>query len=100
MFQKLIKLLRNKYFFTTLAFLIWMVFFDNHNFISQVKLTKELKEYREIKSYYLEEIRKDSIAALELMTNMDNLERFAREKYMMKRDNEDIFLIIRENNGE
>jgi len=96
MIQKLIKLLKNKYFFTALAFLVWMIFFDNHNFISQRKLTRELKENKNIKAYYLEEIRKDSIAALELMTNMDNLERFAREKYLMKRDNEDIFLIIKE----
>ncbi|MFC1732767.1 septum formation initiator family protein [candidate division KSB1 bacterium] len=96
MIKKLIKLLKNKYFFTTMTFLVWMMFFDNHNFISQVRLTNELNEYRNIKAYYLDEIRKDSIAALELMTNMDNLERFAREKYLMKRDNEDIFLIIRE----
>ena len=98
--HRVLKLLKNKYLFATLAFFVWMLFFDNANFISQFKLIRELKKQKHIKEYYLEEIRKDSIAALELMTNKENLERFARERYLMKRDNEDIFLIINEDDGK
>lgn len=55
-----------------------------------------LNDVKEEKQFYLEEIKKDSIAIMELTTDKENLEKFAREKYLMKKDDEDIFLIIEE----
>ena len=52
------------------------------------------------KAYYLEEIRKDSIAMADLMSSMDKLEKFGRERYLMKKDDEDIFLIIRKDKDQ
>jgi hypothetical protein len=55
-----------------------------------------LKDLRDKKAYYLNEIEKDRKATYELNTNMKTLEKFAREKYLLKKDNEDIFLIVKE----
>ncbi len=97
MVSRIFNIIKNRYIFTLIVFLVWMVFFDQHNFISQYRKTKQLTESQQIKDYYLNEIRKDSIAAMELMTDMENLEKFGREQYLMKRNDEDIFLIIRNN---
>ena len=85
---------RNKYFITVLVFVIWMLFFDQNNMISQYRLNNKVNELKEEKAYYKQEIKKDRKAAMELKTNKKTLERYAREKYLMKRDDEDIFLII------
>jgi cell division protein FtsB len=72
------------------------MFFDRHDIISQVKLRKELKKLEEEKEFYLREIAKDSKNLNELLTNPKTLEKFAREKYLMKKENEDIFVIVKE----
>ncbi|MCF8218369.1 MAG: septum formation initiator family protein [Bacteroidales bacterium] len=87
---------RNKYFITVLVFAIYMMFFDQNNMVSQWRLNNKVNELQEEKSYYKEEIKKDRKASMELKTNKKTLERYAREKYLMKRDDEDIFLIIDE----
>jgi uncharacterized membrane-anchored protein YhcB (DUF1043 family) len=96
MFKKIIQILKNKYVLITLAFIIWLLFFDKNNMISQKKLRKNLKQLKHDKEYYKKEIQKDSISTQELLTDTSNLKKFAREKYLMKKDSEDIFLIIRE----
>lgn len=90
------KIFKNKYFYTLLAFLVWMLFFDSNNLIYQAKLSSKLNQAENQKQYYLDEIKKDSTSLKELMTNMETLEKFAREKYLMKRDNEEIYLVVRE----
>ncbi len=60
----------------------------------QHRLEKKFEEVESEKKFYLEEIEKNQKISQDLMTNMDNLERFAREKYWMKRDNEDVYLVI------
>lgn len=62
----------------------------------QHRLENKFEEVESEKKFYLEEIEKNQKISQDLMTNMDNLERFAREKYWMKRDNEDVYLVIRE----
>jgi cell division protein FtsB len=96
MVKKIIQRLKNKYVLITLAFLIWISFFDSYNLISQFRRGSALQKVKEEKQYYLEEIKNDSIAIMELTTNKENLEKFAREKYLMKKENEDIFLILEE----
>lgn len=73
-----------------------MVFFDKDDVLSQHQLRKKLHQLQEEKNYYQEEITKSSGEINELKTNPANLEKFAREKYLMKKDNEEIFVIVKD----
>lgn len=86
---------RNKYVITTLVFFTWLLAFDKSNLLSQVELTRKLHQLKKDKKYFIEQIRKNKIEAQNLLTNPGYLEKFARERYIMKRDSEDVFLIIR-----
>lgn len=92
--KKTIRILRNKYIYTTLGFLVFMIAFDRNNFVSQYRLTRELNQLRNEKQYYVEEISKDSLALMELKSSLENLEKFGRERYYMKKDDEELFVII------
>ena len=98
MLETIFHRINNKYFFTLLIFLVWMLFFDNNNFIAQYKLNSTLSDMEMEKEYYLSEIEKDRQATFELITDTLTLEKFGREQYLMKRDNEDIYLIVDEEN--
>ena len=93
MWNKILRVLKNKYFIVSIAFLVWLVFFDQNNIISQIKLSRKLKQLQQQKEYYQLEIRNNEGATLELMNDTDQLEKYAREKYLMKKDNEDLFII-------
>ena len=93
---KIPSLLRNKYLLATAAFFSWMLFFDDNDIISQVRLRLKLSEYESKKEYYQEKISEVKKEKEELLTNQASLEKFAREQYMMKKDNEDLFVIIPE----
>ena len=94
--NKLLHYLNNKYAITIIVFGIWMLFFDNNNFIAQVRLNRTHHELEMEKQYYLSEIEKDRRATFELMTDTLTLEKFGREQYLMKLYNEDIYLIVDE----
>ncbi|NLL27756.1 MAG: septum formation initiator family protein [Bacteroidales bacterium] len=94
--KKIFKILKNKYLLVSLAFAVWIIFFDQNNLIYQRSLRKELKKVEAEHSFYKKEINKDSRKYLEIITDNDRLEKFAREKYLMKRENEDVFLIVNE----
>jgi cell division protein DivIC len=96
MLKKVPPLLKNKYFLVILLFGIWMLFFDRNSMVQRYKLNRSLKRHWQEREYYMKEIEKDSIALHELSSDTQNLIRFAREKYLMKKDDEDIFLIIEE----
>jgi cell division protein DivIC len=86
--------LRNKYVLTALGFLVWMLLFDQNNLIDRRKSTAEFEQLSEEKAYYTQKIEEDKRRIYELKTNTENLEKFAREQYLMKKDNEDIFVIV------
>jgi cell division protein FtsB len=88
--------LKNKYLLVSLAFLSWMLFFDNNDFISQVQLRLKLSDFRNKKEYFEQKISEVKKEKQELLTNQASLEKFAREQYMMKKDNEDLFVIVPE----
>lgn len=94
--KKLFPILKNKYFIVSIAFLVFVTFFDNDSFIERYKSVKKLNELKKQKEFYKSEIEKDKIRLIELQTDKENLEKFAREKYLMKNPNEDIFVIIEE----
>jgi len=84
----------NKYLITLVIFGVWMVFFDSNNILTRYRMQQKLNELNQEKHFYLEEIRKDSTLASRLETDSAALEKFAREKYLMKKNNEDLFLVI------
>ncbi len=90
------KSLRNKYLMAVLVFLVWLLIFDNNSLIDRVKYLNTLHEMKDEKQYYLERIDEDSRRLNELKTDRDNLEKFAREEYFMKKENEDVFVIVEE----
>jgi cell division protein FtsB len=88
--------LKNKYSITGIIFLIWLSFFDRNDLISQFRTRRELQKLEEEKKFFIEEIKKDNEELNDLKTNPKTLEKFAREKYLMKKDNEEIFVIVEE----
>jgi len=92
--MKIPSFLKNKYFYTIIGFIVWMLFFDGNNFISQIKLSNQLKELKQEENYYKNQIESDKEIIKALSSDSSALEKLAREKYLMKKDNEDIFLII------
>lgn len=85
--------LRNKYLVATIAFLVWMLFFDRNDFFNQRERRQHLYQLQESKEYFTNEIIKERKFSEELKNNPAVIEKIAREKYLMKRDNEDLFLI-------
>ncbi|WP_233525566.1 FtsB family cell division protein [Chitinophaga silvisoli] len=88
--------MRNKYFVSAAAFLIWLAFIDSKNFISQYELSSEVNKLESQKSFFMEEIVKTRKEQEELLSSPDKLEKFAREKYLMKKDDEDLFIFTEE----
>lgn len=90
------KFIKNKYFITGFVFVVWISFFDQNNWFERLESMKHLKQLEEDKLYYQKKIQEETKRLKELQTNKENLEKFAREQYLMKKENEDIFLIIEE----
>jgi len=83
----------NKYLIVLTGFIVYVVFFDNHNLILRSKMDKKIKELEKEYNYYSDEIKVNKQIINDLQTNDAYLEKFAREKYLMKKDNEEIFII-------
>lgn len=84
----------NKYTVTLLIFLVWLAFFDQNNLVAKMQLRSKITTLKKEKAYYEEKIKEDTRKMQELVSNRDNLEKFAREQYLMKNKNEDIFVIV------
>ena len=95
-FLKIWPWVKNKYILTISVFTIWMLFFDQNNVVDRLKMSGEIRQLEADRQYYLEEIEKDSARFHELTTDKDNLEKYAREQFLMKKKNEDVFLVIEE----
>ena len=106
MFKKIINwlkpLVKNYYLMTGLVFVVWMIFFDSNNMISQYRNRHDLKELVQQKQFYVDEITKNKAMVHDLTNLKDKsaLEKFAREKYLMKKPNEEIFLIVKDSTEE
>ncbi len=86
--------LKNKYVITTLCFAAWILFVDDRDFVTtHFRHLKELHKMEERKIYFEEEIRVVRAELDKLKSNPAELEKYAREKYMMKKDNEDLFVV-------
>lgn len=79
------------------GFFMLLFFTDRNNIFDQYKLYKQYQKAKAENAYYQEQIKKAKQDYNELFSNNKNLEKFAREKYLMKRDDEDVFVIVKEN---
>jgi cell division protein DivIC len=89
-------LFRNKYFIAGGLFVLWIAFFDDDNLIERFRYLREVNSLKRDKEYFQKKIGEDSERLKELKTNKKNLEKFAREQYLMHKDNEDVFVIVEE----
>lgn len=86
------KIISNKYVLILLVFSFWMLFLDSNSWLVHEELDQDLNELQNNKEYYQTEIKKDK-AIIEGLNDPSELEKFAREEYFMKRENEEIFII-------
>ena len=86
------KFLSNRYVWVILFFGVWMLFLDTYSYFDHRILDHEINELENNKKYYQEEIKKDQ-NNIKLLKNPDQIEKYAREKYYMKKDSEDIYII-------
>lgn len=91
--KKIATILTNKYLVASLFFIVWMLFFDQRDYFQQRERQAELNKLEAKKRYYVEEIEKTRKQLQDLQNNPAALEKFARERYLMKREGEDIFII-------
>lgn len=94
--KRAISLLKNKYLIAGVAFITWMLFFDRNDLMSQYEYRRQLNKLEAEKEFYTQESAKATRDLMELTTDRSKLEKFAREKYLMKKENEDVFVIIKE----
>lgn len=87
-----LKFVSNRYVLILLLFISWMLFLDNYSYLDHRVLNKQIDELEENKKYYQDEISKDQ-QNIKLLKNPDQIEKYAREKYYMKKDSEDIYII-------
>lgn len=99
MTRKLPALLKNKYVIATLAFAVWIIFFDRNDLITQGGYLHQLSTLRDQKTYLQGEILRTDSDRNELQSAPRKLEKFAREKYLMKKENEDVYLISGQGNS-
>ncbi|HEY4337115.1 MAG TPA: septum formation initiator family protein [Puia sp.] len=84
----------NKYLLTGVGFAVWILFFDNRDFVtSHFREKGELQKLEQSKKYYEQQIAVTKHELDQLKSDPAVLEKYAREKYLMKRDNEDLFVI-------
>ena len=94
--QKIRGLFKNFYFLFFLCFVLWMTIIDSNGFINRYRLSSKLSELNTQKEFYIEEIDKVSLDKEKFESDEELLEKYAREEYLMKKESEDIFYVIKE----
>jgi cell division protein DivIC len=92
--EKIPPFLRNKYLLTIIIFIAWLLLLDSNNLISRYKEMKSLRKLKSDREYYVLRIEEDKRKLYELKTDNQNLEKFAREQYRMKKPDEDLYIIL------
>ncbi len=92
-FGSVLKVLRNKYITSVIVFIIWILFFDRNDLWTQWERKQELQRLETSKAFYEQEIATTKKDLTELNNNPAILEKFAREKFYLKKPSEDIFII-------
>ncbi len=86
------KIATNTYVLILIVFVVWMLFFDTNSFLIHKELNDDINALEENKEFYRSEIENDK-QFIEKMKDSDEMEKFARQKYYLKRENEDIYII-------
>lgn len=86
--------MKNRYVITILIFLIWIILLDPNNLISRAREIRTRNRLEREKEYYMGRIEEDRRKLNELRTSNENLEKYAREQYRMKKPDEDLFIIV------
>ena len=94
LFQRVPRFFRSFYFVTGLGFLVWMFVFDANDFVKQYEMYSKWRELQTERDYYLKNIEQVKQDRAELLSSPELLEKFAREKYIMKRPGEDVFILV------
>lgn len=89
------RVISNKYVLILLFFIVWMIFFDTNSYFIHRELNEDIESLEDTKEIYRKEIEKDRIF-IEKMKDSNEIEKYAREKYYLKKDNEDIYIIQHE----
>ena len=96
MWQKIPRVFKSFYFLAGLVFIVWMLFIDSNDLYSQFSRMRKLNELERQKEFYLEKIQEVEKDREELLSDEALLEKFAREKYLMKKESEDLYVIVEE----
>jgi cell division protein DivIC len=91
---------RSKFLIAGVCFVAWLLFFDKNDFFTQQDRRGELRALQTSKRHYQKQIEQERQFAENLRNDPATIERFAREQYRMKRDNEDLFLVPDPKNSE
>src|ERR1700682_2920825 len=94
LYDKIPTFLKNKYSLSVLFFIVWISFIDQNDMISRYHSYRQLKDLYAERKYYVDEIEKNKNDLHELMASPESLEKYARERYLMKKDNEDVFVFV------
>lgn len=94
MFKRIFSILKNKIVLASVAFIIWMLFFDRNDLSSQLNYINQRDNLKKEKVFYEKEIAEIEKNLQELSSDPKKLEKFAREKYLMKKENEDLYIIV------
>jgi len=94
LFQRVPRFFRSFYFVAGLSFLVWMFVFDANDFVKQYEMYSKWRELQTERDYYLKNIESVKKDRAELLSSPELLEKFAREKYIMKRPGEDVFVLV------
>ena len=94
LFKKIPSFFRSFYFLSAFFFLIWLAFIDSNHLFMQVELSSKKNDLTALKQYYENEILEVKNDREALVNNPDLLEKVAREKYLMKKENEDLFIVV------
>jgi cell division protein DivIC len=91
--MKVLSIIKNKYLITGVLFIVFLTFFDDRDLVSNFRHSQELKDLEQSRAHYQQEIDKTKQELKQLRTDAALLEKYARERYLMKRENEDLFLV-------
>lgn len=93
--KKILNVVKNKFLLTIIGLGVWLTFFDRNDIFTQYDLKQQVNKLAKERDYYVSEISTNKQNIVELHTNQKSLEKFARETYLMKKDNEEVFVIVK-----
>jgi len=91
-FKYILKPFKNIFLLVTIIFIVWMLFFDANSWLIHRELNKEIDALNVKKEFYESEINVDK-KEIKILQTTEGVEKYAREKYNMKKENEDIYII-------